>query len=97
MERLEKFNNIEFKSCYLENITSKYFDEKEINFFQKNIDGMILQFKIDYKILNELTGISEDALTKDIFLICDKKKLSGFLFKEFKQYCKVNRIKYSEL
>lgn len=92
MERLEKFNNIEFKDYYLENVTSKYFDEKEINFFQKNIDEMILQFKIDYTILNELTGISKDALTllyenelmKDIFLICDRYKMSSFLFKEFK-------------
>lgn len=105
MERLEKFNNIEFKDYYLENVTSKYFDEKEINFFQKNINEMILQFKIDYKILNELTGISTDALMllyeneliKDIFLIFDKNKLSSFLFKEFKEYCKVNNIKYSEL
>lgn len=105
MERLEKFNNIEFKDYYLENVTSKYFDEKEINFFQKNIDEMILQFKIDYTILNELTGISKDALTllyenelmKDIFVICDKYKLSSYLFKEFKEYCKVNNIKYSEL
>lgn len=105
MERLEKFNNIEFKEYYLENVTSKYFDEKEIRFFQKNIDEMILQFRIDYKILNELTGISENALTllyenelmKDIFLICDRYKMSSFLFKEFKQYCKVNNIKYSEL
>ena len=105
MERLEKFNNIEFKEYYLENVTSKYFDEKEIRFFQKNIDEMILQFRIDYKILNELTGISKNALTrlyenelmKDIFLICDRYKMSSFLFKEFKQYCKVNNIKYSEL
>lgn len=105
MERLEKFNNIDFKNYYLENVTSKYFDEKEINFFQKNIDEMILQFKIDYKILNELTGISMDALTllyennlmKDIFVICDKYKLSSFLFNEFKEYCKVNNIKYNEL
>lgn len=105
MERLEKFNNIEFKDYYLENVTSKYFDEKEIRFFQKNIDEMILQFRIDYKILNELTGISKNALTllynkdymKDIFVICDKNKLSSFLFKEFKEYCKVNNIKYSEL
>ena len=66
---------------------------------------MILQFRIDYKILNELTGISKNALTrlyenelmKDIFLICDRYKMSSFLFKEFKQYCKVNNIKYSEL
>ena len=66
---------------------------------------MILQFKIDYKILNELTGISEDALIllyenvfmKDIFTICDKYKLSKFLFNEFKKYCNVNNIKYSEL
>ena len=105
MERLERFNNIEFKDCYLENVTSKYFDEKEINFFQKNIDKMILQFKIDYKILNELTGVSKDALMllyenelmKDIFFICDKYKLSSFLYKEFKEYCKVNDIKYNEL
>ena len=101
MERLEKFNNIEFKEYYLENVTSKYFDEKEIRFFQKNIDEMILQFRIDYKILNELTGISKNALTllyenelmKDIFLICDRYKMSSFLFKEFKQYCKVNNNK----
>ena len=105
MERLDKFNNIEFKDYYLENVTSKYFDEKEINFFQKNIDEMILQFKIDYKILNKLTGVSKDALIllykndfmKDIFVICDKYKLSSFLFEEFKKYCKVNNIKYSEL
>lgn len=105
MERLEKFNNIVFKNYYLENVTSKYFDEKEIRFFQKNIDKMILQFNIDYEILIELTGISKDALTllyenelmKDIFVICDKYKMSSFLFKEFKEYCKVNNIKYSEL
>lgn len=105
MERLDKFNNIKFKDCYLENVTSKYFDEKEINFFQKNIDKMILQFKIDYKILNELTGVSKDALMllyendlmKDLFVICDKYKLSSFLFNEFKEYCKVNNVKYSEL
>lgn len=105
MERLEKFNNIEFKDYYLENVTSKYFDEKEIKFIKKNIDEIILQFNIDYKILNELTGISENALMllyenelmKDIFLICDRYKMSSFLFKEFKQYCKVNNIKYSEL
>lgn len=105
MERLEKFNNTDFKNYFLENVTSKYFDEKEIKFIQKNIDEMILQFKIDYKILNELTGVSKDALIllyendfmKDIFVICDKYKLSSFLFKEFKKYCKVNNIKYSEL
>lgn len=105
MERLEKFNNIEFKDYYLENVTSKYFDEKEIKFIKKNIDEIILQFNIDYKILNVLTGISENALMllyenelmKDIFLICDRYKMSSFLFKEFKQYCKVNNIKYSEL
>mgnify|MGYP000902968375 CR=1 FL=1 len=105
MERLEKFNNKDFKNYYLESVTSKYFDEKEIKFIQKNIDKIILQFNIDYKILNELTGISKNALMllyenelmKDIFLICDKYKLSSFLFKEFKEYCKVNNIKYSEL
>ena len=35
MERLEKFNNTDFKNYYLENVTSKYFDEKEIKFIQK--------------------------------------------------------------
>lgn len=30
MERLDKFNNIEFKDYYLENVTSKYFDERFI-------------------------------------------------------------------
>ena len=105
MERLEKFNNTDFKNYYLENVTSKYFDEKEIKFIQKNINEIILKFNIDYKILIELTGISKDALTllyenelmKDIFTICDKYKLSSFLFREFKEYCKNNKIKYSEL
>lgn len=105
MERLEKFNNTDFKNYYLENVTSKYFDEKEIKFIQKNINEIILKFNIDYKILIELTGISKDALTllyenelmKDIFTICDKYKLSRFLFIEFKEYCKNNKIKYSEL
>ena len=105
MERLEKFNNKDFKNYYLENVTSKYFDEKEIKFIQKNIDKIILQFNIDYKILNELTGISKNALMllyenelmKDIFLTRDKYKMSSFLFKEFKEYCKINDIKYSEL
>ena len=79
--------------------------KRKLNLYKKNINEIILKFNIDYKILIELTGISKDALTllyenelmKDIFTICDKYKLSSFLFREFKEYCKNNKIKYSEL
>ena len=77
----------------------------KINFFKKNLNEISKSFQFDFKILKEITGVSQGALEilydndfiKDILIICDNDKLEVFLLNEFKNYCKQHKITYSEL